>query len=124
VFTINKTLYDAAVGANNIYNLHDYINIPTTAESILGFGDEYFFYGNLITKTLTTKYRTKFNITIPPTRFNSTTNPTWTNSGQNVHVSEIGVYDNNNNLVVVGKTNLPIEKAPNSTLILEMAFDL
>jgi hypothetical protein len=119
-FTITQTLY----GTGTAYSLHDFINIPTTAESLLNFGDEQFFYGGLTTKNITTKYRTKFDLTLPPTSFNISTNPTWANSGQNVHISEVGIYNSTNNLVAVGKMNLPIEKAPNTTIIVEMAFDL
>ena len=39
-------------------------------------------------------------------------------------ISEVGVYDVNKNLVAVGKMNMPIEKVPNSTIIIEIAFDL
>jgi hypothetical protein len=39
-------------------------------------------------------------------------------------INEVGIYDVNKNLVAVGKTNLPIEKVPNATIIIEIAFDL
>jgi hypothetical protein len=119
-FTITNTLYSGAT----IYNLHDYINIAETSETnLLQFGDESFFYGNVITKGLTTKYRTKFNFTIEPTKFNKSVNPTYENSGQNIHISEVGVYSGTD-LVAIGKMNLPIEKKPETTVIIEMAFDL
>jgi hypothetical protein len=120
-FVINNNLYN---NSGTTYNLHDYINIPLTTEpNLLQFGDEKFFYGNVITKGVTTKYRTKFNFTIAPTQFNTSINPTYENSGQNVHISEVGVYSGAD-LVAIGKMNLPIEKTPNSTVIIEMAFDL
>ncbi len=120
-FTITKALYSAAP----TYVLHDYINIPIIAETdLLQFGDEQFFYGNLGAYGITTKYRTKFNITVPPNQFNTSTNPTWAGSGQNVHISEIGIYSNNGELVASGKMNLPIEKSNSTTTIIEIAFDL
>ena len=61
--------------------------------------------------------------------FNWSTNPTWASSGQKVHIDEIHVYGSptqlgNRPLVAVGKTNLPIEKITNATILIEIAFDL
>ena len=97
---------------------------PNNQPTYLQFGDERFFYGNTEALAVTDKYRTKFVFTVSPTMFNTTTNPTWVNSNQNVHISEVGVYDVNKKLVAVGKMNLPIEKVANSTIIIEIAFDL
>jgi len=124
-FTLTNALYTAA----SLYGLHDFINVPTNLEpNILQFGDETFFYGNMAGKGETTKYRTKFVLTVPPTQFNSSQNPTWNGSGQNVHISEVGVYTaggtNGPELVATGKLNLPIEKTPSTTIIIEIAFDL
>jgi hypothetical protein len=73
---------------------------------------------------MTRKWRTKFNIVVPPTQFNTTTNLTWPNSGQNVHISEVGIYSTGGELVAIGKLNLPIEKSNTTTVIIEIAFDL
>lgn len=121
-FTITKALYDGA----STFNLHDYINIPesTGESSILQFGDERFFYGNVSAAGVTTKYRTKFNFTIPPTQWNTSNNPTFANSGQNPHITEVIIQDNAGNVVAVGKENLPIEKTDDTTIIIEIAFDM
>ena len=50
--------------------------------------------------------------------FNSSTNATW--DGQSVFASEIGIYDDNNNLVAIGKFNDPVEK--NATLSRTILF--
>ena len=121
LFNITNDLY---INSGTTYNLHDFINIPLTTEpNLLQFGDESFFYGNVKLKGVSNKYRTKFDFTISPTEYNTSVNPTYPNSGQNVHISEVGVYSGND-LVAIGKMNLPIEKTPNSTVIIEMAFDL
>ncbi len=120
-FTITSNKYSTS----SAYILHDYINIPTTAETnLLQFGDENFFYGNMSSAGVTRKWRTKFNIVVPPTQFNTTNNPTWLGSGQNVHISEVGIYSVGGDLVAIGKMNLPIEKNNTTTVILEIAFDL
>jgi hypothetical protein len=124
-FTITKALYDTAVTNVDKYSIHDYINIPTTSEpSILQFGDEQFFYGNVCTDGITNKYRTKFNFVVPPNQWNTTNNPTWDGSGQNPHISEVIIQDTDGNVVAVGKENLPIEKTTNTTIIIEIAFDM
>lgn len=120
-FTITKAKYLAGT----TYILHDYINIPTVSETnLLQFGDENFFFGNMSSAGVTRKWRTKFNIVVPPTQFNTTTNPTWLSSGQNVHISSVGIYSVGGDLVAIGKMNLPIEKNNTTTVILEIAFDL
>ena len=125
VFTLTKALYDTAVTNVDKYDIHDYINIPTTSEpSILQFGDEQMFYGNVCTKGITNKYRTKFNFVVPPTQWNTTNNPTWPGSGQNPHISEVIIQDADGDVVAVGKQNLPIEKTTNTTIIIEIAFDM
>ena len=120
-FTITKAKYNAS-GA---YLLHDFINIPTSVEpNILQFGDENFFFGTMEAAGLTKKWRTKFNIVVPPTQFNTSTNPTWVNSGQNPHISSVGIYSTGGDLVAIGKMNLPIEKNNTTTVIIDIAFDL
>ena len=120
-FTLTKALYNTG----STYDLHDYLNIPLKIEpSLLQFGDERFFYGNISASGISNRYRTKFNFTIPPTQWNTTNNPTWDGSGQNPHISEVVVYDNQGNVVAVGKQNLPIEKTNNTTIIIEIAFDM
>lgn len=119
-FTINTSNYSSGT----TYNLHDYINIPEIGETdLLQFGDEQFFYGNLEASGLITNYRTEFEFTIPPNLWNFSQNPTYPNSGQNVHISEIGIYDNVGNLVAIGKFITPIEKTNVTTVILSLALD-
>lgn len=106
------------------FNLHDFLNIPQLTEpDLLQFGDERFFWGNIKTQGVKTKYRTKFSFIIPPNLWNTSQNPTWENSNQNVHVSELGIFDGDSNLVAIGKFIVPIEKSSVTTIILEIALD-
>jgi hypothetical protein len=119
-FIIDGTLYNSAP----VYQLNQFINLPQINQTNdLQFGDERFFYGNINTYGELIKYRTVFNISVPPNLFNLSNNPTWQNSLQNPHVSEIGIYDNSNNLVAIGKFTLPIEKTTNSSIIIQMAIE-
>jgi hypothetical protein len=120
-FTITENLY---TNSGTTFNLHNYLNIPENGETdILQFGDEKFFYGNLEASGLIRKYRTQFDFVIPPNQFNFSQNPTYNGSGQNVHISELGIYDSNGNLVAIGKFITPIEKTNTTTIILEIALD-
>jgi len=119
-FTITDSIYNSGT----TYNLDNYINIPANGETdILQFGDEQFFYGNLEASGVITNYRTIFNFTVPPNLWNFSQNPTYPGSGQNVRISEIGVYDNVGNLVAIGKFIIPIEKTTTTTILLEIALD-
>lgn len=120
-FTITENLY---TNSGTTFNLNNYIDIPENGETdILQFGDEKFFYGNLEASGLIRKYRTQFDFTIPPNQFNFSQNPTYNGSGQNIHISELGIYDSNGNLVAIGKFITPIEKTNTTTIILEVALD-
>lgn len=125
-FIIDSNDYNTAVSNSDYYDLSDFIKIPTISNQseILQFGDERFFFGNIEATGLTNKYRTKFVFTVPPSNFNHSTNPTWPGSNQKVRISEVGIYDTNQTLVAVGKMNLPIQKTTNTTIIIEIAFDL
>lgn len=119
-FTITNSMYNSAT----TFDLSDSISIPEIGQTqILQFGDEQFFYGNLESSGIITKYRTQFEFVIPPNQWNVSQNPTYLNSGKNVHISELGIYDNTGNLVAIGKYIVPIEKTNTTTIILEVALD-
>lgn len=120
-FILTKSSYMSA----STYYIANYVDVPTLSEpNKLQFGDERFFYGNVSSQGITNKYRTKFNFTIPPSLWNTSNNPTWNGSGQNPHISEVVIQDNLGNVVAVGKHTLPIEKTNNTTIIIEIAFDM
>lgn len=108
------------------YNL-DYLNYPlitqtgTTALDIpLCFGDEQFFLGNVSTNIEAIAYTTDIVINLPTNEFNSSNNNTW--DGNDVYITEIGLYDNNKNMVAIAKLNNPIIK--NSTIARTLVFGL
>jgi hypothetical protein len=60
----------------------------------------------------------QFNQTTNPTRdSNPSTNPT------NLRVSEVGIYDSENNLVVIGKLSNPVELSVGNTILFELSLD-
>lgn len=106
-FQIDLSSYQTAVNNGDIYNLADYINIPTNNQTTyLNFGDEYYFYGNFTTDISATIYEMKYLINLGRNQFTNTSNPTST-SGTTSYVTEIGLYDSNKDLIVLSKLQSP-----------------
>ena len=103
-FIITKEIYDTSA---TTYNLGDYVTIPENGQSqLLNFGDEYFFYGNIETDIQATIYEMRYLINLSRNQFTNTSNPTYT-SGTTAYVSEIGLYDENKDLIVISKLQSP-----------------
>jgi|694.fasta_scaffold00043_45 hypothetical protein len=104
-FTITEENYAAA----DDYNLNDYIPLVSgnTTTPSLNFGDEYYFYGSLETDIEATIYEMKYKINLGQAEFQSTSNPTWT-KGTSSYITEIGLYDNEMNLMIVSKLQSPV----------------
>lgn len=89
------------------YDLSGYINLPKNGETqIMNFGEEFYFYGNLNTDITATIYEMKYLITLNRNQFLNTTNPTWT-SGTTSYVSEIGLYNEQKELMIISKLQSP-----------------
>lgn len=98
--------YDTYYSAST-YNLADYIAIPQNGSpEILNFGDEYYFYGNLETDISATIYEMKYLINLGNNQFTNTSNPTWM-SGTTSYVTEIGLFNQNKDLMVISKLQSP-----------------
>ena len=98
-----------------------------TTPDILQFGDERFFYGNLDTYIGATIYKTIFDVRVNTSQYSLTTNPTrdlqaLTNP-PNIKVTEVGIYDSNKELVVIGKFSEPVALLPGNTIMLELSMD-
>lgn len=119
VFKVTFTQVNSAP----IYNL-SYLTIPTSLSgdtNKLGFGEEVFFFGNVKTHIGATVYTTDIPIQLPLGEYNSTTNPTW-DGVSSVYISEVGIFNENNELFAVGKLNYPIQK--DSTKFRTILFSL
>lgn len=104
LFTIDPTV-------GTLYDLSylDYPTALTNDDEKLAFGEEAIFFGTVRTDIKATVYSTEVPIVLPLNQYNSTTNPTWDGMSK-VYISEVGIYDANNNLVAIGKLNYPISK--------------
>lgn len=106
-----------------IYDL-SYLNYPTDLPSdneSLAFGEEAFFFGNVNTEIYATAYTTEIPAVLPLNEYNSTTNETWDGLSP-VVISEMGIFNNNNDLVGIGKLNNPIDK--DSTIYRTILFSI
>jgi hypothetical protein len=102
-FTITPTLYSSAP----TYQLSEQITIPLNSNTTkLGFGNENLFYGNINTDIQATIYEMRYLINLPNNQFVKSSNPTWS-TGTLPYMSEIGLYDNDKNLLVLGKFQSP-----------------
>jgi len=104
------------VSSENYYNI-DYLYYPTKYENDvdkLCFGDEEYLIGNIETDIGATAYTTDIPLSLPTEEYNFTTNKTWT-EGNDIYITEIGIYDENRKLVAIGKLNRPVLKNNKTT---------
>jgi len=105
---ITKTAYDNAVSSGNKYRLNNYINLPQQGDTgtTLNFGGEYFFYGTIQTDIQASIYVMNYLCNLGSTQFFKSSNPTW-NGSDDLYVNEIGLYDNEKNLMIITKVQSP-----------------
>jgi hypothetical protein len=117
-FQITPELYNNGV----TYNLSNYIDIPANGSpEILNFGDEYYFYGNLETDISATIYEMRYLINLGRNQFTNTSNPTWT-SGTTSYVTEIGLFDDNKDLMVISKLQSPQLRQGIQQIVVKLDF--
>jgi hypothetical protein len=117
---INNDLINLSV--NSKYDLNDFISLPSISN--IGehtFGDETFFFGNIETDIKATIYKTLFTINVLPNKFISTSNPTFNPNQDKVAFTEIGIYDEDNDLVAIGKFSQPLRRKYNSDMLIIQA---
>lgn len=108
------------------FNIIDKLGLPLNINGEeLQFGDERFFYGNVETWIGATVYKTILRFNVDPSRFDETTNPTRGagNNEPDIRVTEVGVYDDENNLVMIGKLSKPVILDTDNIVSLELTMD-
>ena len=111
-----------------IFNIINTLGMaPLSNPELLQFGDERFFYGNIEAYIGATTFKTIFDIRLNSSVFVETGNPTRSQdpatNPPNIRVSEVGIYDEDKNLVVIGKIMTPIELEPGNTILIEVGMD-
>jgi hypothetical protein len=119
-FILTGTMYSGS----STFDLGAELDLPFGPLSYgkLNFGDERLFYGNLRTHIGATIYKSLFTINIDGGQIGSSTNTTFKN-GTDRFITEIGILDNEQNLVIVGKLSRPIRIADSSTAAIELTLD-
>lgn len=103
-FTISLNDYSGAT----TYNLNNYIDLPLNGETnLLNFGDEYYFYGNVVSDIQATIYEMKYAVNLAQEQFTNSSNPTATGAS-NLYVTEIGLYNSNKDLMILSKLQYPL----------------
>ncbi len=105
------------------YDLSNYIDIPSTGTTLncLNFGDEYYFYGNLKTDIEATIYEMRYAVDLPDQQFTRSTNPTW-DSSKKMYISEIGIYDDDKNLIFLTKLQSPQLRQGDQQFLIKIDF--
>ena len=117
-FTVTYDLYNSAP----YYNLSDYIDLPTITEpDELNFGDEFFFYGNVSSDIMATIYELKAICNLPSNSFTNTKNPTW-NDTYSPYISEIGIYDEDKDLIIISKLQSPQLRQGTQQFVVQLDF--
>lgn len=119
--------YDLTNATDYILNSAHTVNIDfrnSGSTHDMNFGNEQFFYGNITAKTKRTKHRTVFNLQISEDQLNSSNNPSFNPSLDTcTYFTEVGILDDDDQLVAVGKFTQPVQKDPDQYLILQLEMD-
>ncbi len=126
--TNNQKITSAINDTSSIYVINDKLNLPNNSEpGELQFGDERFFYGNIRGHIGANIYKTIFDIKISGNEFRYTSNPTRVLDdavdAPEIRISEIGIYDNENDLVFITKLSQPIKLVNGKIITLEISKD-
>jgi len=99
------------------------INTNITSNG-LTFGDESFFFGNIKANILSTVFKTVLTVLVPDTKLNSSLNNSFNGLlDSNTYITEVGILDNNNTLVGVGKPTYPIPKNSSRYIAFQLEID-
>lgn len=88
---------------------------------IMGFGCEKFLFGNISVEIGACVYKSIIEIILDSDTIVKSTNPTWNN--QNLKLTEIGIYDDQYNLVWINNFYKPIEITENTKSLIEIQID-
>jgi len=89
----------------------------------LNFNDEYLLLGNVNTKIISNVYELTAYLQLDFNSFNLSSNPTWSEDLGYVYISEVNLYDENNNLLAIGSLPLPIIKENDQNRIILLKID-
>jgi len=96
----------------------------TGASSVLYFGNESFLFGTLDVSVLSTTYKTSIVAYAKNDQLNTSVNNTFDNDlDDQTYITEIGILDQDNNFVAVGKPTYPMYKSIGRFLAFQLEID-
>lgn len=117
---LDKSLINLSI--NSKYDVSDFISLPdSTTIDEFSFGDEVFFYGNIETDIKATIYKTLMTCNVLPNKFINTSNPTFNPNQDKVAFTELAIYDEDDDLVAIGKFSEPLTRKYNSDMLIIQA---
>lgn len=117
-FKISLTEYE---DNSSLYDLSAYLSLPATSDTQkIGFGDEYAFYGRLETDITATIYTMRYLINLPQNQLVNSSNPSYSSGDK--YMSEIGLYDENKNLLVLSKLQSPVKREGIQQIAVKLDF--
>ena len=90
----------------------------------LTFGDEAILFGNIKADILATTYKTVITTYAKNDLLNTSNNSSFNSTlDSKTYITEVGILDNDDNLVAVGKSTYPIEKSEGRFLTFQLQID-
>ena len=118
-FTITKSMFTSASFFDlETYMGSNYLLSGTTTDS--QFGDEQPFPGSVRLVRATDIEQMDFLVNLPSTRFNETQNPTYVSG--NKYITEISLLNSNKEVLVKGKTAIPVRRTGTQVFSLRLDF--
>lgn len=134
-YSINPIAFENQIATTNSFILtpirysvgttYDLTNleIPTIlCPDELQFGDERFFFGNMETNIGACLYKSVFNIKLIANDYTLTDNETWDEESE-LYFTELGIFDADQELVLLTKFSRPIKLYQNSVSEIEVSMD-
>jgi hypothetical protein len=116
-FTITKSLFDNGT----LFDLETYLgSIPDEPSTLPQFGDEQPFPGSIKLVRNSDIEHLNFLVNLPSSQFNSTQNPTYVSG--NKKITEIGLLDENKELLIIGKTSKPVNRVGTQVFAIKLDF--
>lgn len=90
----------------------------------MSIGEEWLSWSYLSGQVATDIYKMSAVCVGKPTEFNATQNETWAGGSDSTYISEVGLYNSTNDLLMVGKLSKPIEKNSQKYITVKLELDL
>ena len=110
---------------NNFYSIpNELVGNLNHKETGLSLGSESHFFGNIKTKASSDVFESFITLFFEQNEIVNTESPTYNQElNENTYVTEIGVLNENNELVAVGKVNNPISRTELNSMALQLKID-